>query len=159
MTEAQATITYASVVSRETLRIALMVVTLNDREVKSGNIFNAYVQALLTEKVWTMLCPQFGKDDGRTAVIVRTLYGLMFAGTASRSHLAKCIESLGYQFCKADADLWVESEIRPEDGIKYYSYLLCYVDDILCIHHSADSVLEQLHKSFPLKLGFDNPEK
>ena len=92
-------------------------------------------------------------------MIVRTLYGLMFAGTASRSHLAKCIESLGYQFCKADADLWVESEIRPEDGIKYYSYLLCYVDDILCIHHSADSVLEQLHKSFPLKLGFDNPEK
>ena len=33
----------------------------------------------------------------------------------------------------------------------------CYVDDILCILHNADSVLVQLHKFFPLKLGFGNP--
>ena len=51
----------------------------------------------------------------------------------------------------------LKPEIRPEDGIKYYSHLLCYVDDILCIHHNADVVLEWLHKSLPLKLGFDRP--
>ena len=32
------------------------------------------------------------------------------------------------------------------------------MDDILCIHHDADAMLEQLHKSFPLKLGFGNPD-
>ena len=32
------------------------------------------------------------------------------------------------------------------------------MDDILCIHNSADSMLEWLHKSFPLKLGFGNPD-
>ena len=43
MTEALATITYASVVSRKTVRIVLMIATLNDLEVKLGNILNAHV--------------------------------------------------------------------------------------------------------------------
>ena len=53
MTKASASITYASVVSRETMRIALMIATLNDLEIKLDNILNAYVQAPVTEKVWT----------------------------------------------------------------------------------------------------------
>ena len=44
MTKAPATITYASILLRETVRIALMVAALNDLEVKSGNILNPYVQ-------------------------------------------------------------------------------------------------------------------
>ena len=51
MAKAQATVTYASVVSRETVIIALMIITLNNLEVKSGDILNAYVQVLVTEKV------------------------------------------------------------------------------------------------------------
>ena len=51
MTHAPATITYASVVSRETVRIVLMITTLNDLEVKSGDILNAYVHAPVTKKV------------------------------------------------------------------------------------------------------------
>ena len=62
MTEASATIMYASIVSRKTVRIALMIITLIDLEVKSGNILNVYVQAPVTEKVWTTLGPEFGKD-------------------------------------------------------------------------------------------------
>ena len=37
-TEAPATITYASVVSRETVRLALTIAALNDLEVKVGNV-------------------------------------------------------------------------------------------------------------------------
>ena len=81
-TKAPANITYASIVSRETVRIALMIATLNDLEVNSGNILNAYVQAPLTEKVWTMLGPKFGRGTRRSAVIVRALYGLKWAGMA-----------------------------------------------------------------------------
>ena len=76
MTEALTTIMYARVVSRETVRIAVMIAALNDLEVKLGNILNAYVQALVTEQVWTTLGPEFGKDTRRTAVIARALYGL-----------------------------------------------------------------------------------
>ena len=52
MTGALATFMYASIVSRKTVRIALMITTLNDLEVKnSGNILNAYVQAPVADKV------------------------------------------------------------------------------------------------------------
>ena len=131
-TETPATITYARVVSRETVRIVLMITTLNDLEVKSGNILNAYVQAPITEKVWTTLGSEFGKAARKTAVIVRALYDLKSAKAAFKSHLAS-MEFLGYQSCKADPDLWLKPEIRPEDGVQYYSYQLCYVGDILTI--------------------------
>ena len=102
MTKTTTTIMYSSVVSRETVRIAFMIAILYDLEVKSGDILDAYVQAPVTEKVWTMLGPEFGKDARKTAVIVRALYGLKSAGGAFRSHLARCMEALGYQSCKAD---------------------------------------------------------
>ena len=76
MTRALATITYASIVFKETVRIALMIAALNDLEVKSGDIINAFVQALVTERVWTTLGPDFYKDARKTVVIVRALYGL-----------------------------------------------------------------------------------
>ena len=50
MTESLATITYTSIVSSETVRIALMIDTLNDLEVNLGYILNVYVQAPVTEK-------------------------------------------------------------------------------------------------------------
>ena len=156
ITKAPATIMYARVVSRETVRIALMIAALNDLEVMSGNILNAYVQAQVTGKAWTTLRPEFGKDASWTALIVRALYGLKSAGEAFRSHLARCLESLQYQSCKADPNLLLKPKIKPDNGVKYYPYLLCYVDDISCIHHNADSILEWLHKSFMLKLGFDD---
>ena len=64
------------------------------------------------------------------------------------STLPMTMEFLGYESCMADPDLWLVPEIRPKDGVKYYSYLLCYVDDILCIHHNANAMLEWLHKFF-----------
>ena len=45
MNKAPATIMYASIMSRETVGIVLMIATLNDLEDKLGNILNAYVQA------------------------------------------------------------------------------------------------------------------
>ena len=50
MTKVLATIMYASVVSRETVRIALMIAALNNLKVKFGNILNAYIQAPFDRK-------------------------------------------------------------------------------------------------------------
>ena len=97
MTKVLATITYASIVSKEIVRIALMIAALNDLEVKMGNILNAYVQAPVTEKVWTTLGPEFSKDARKIVVIVRALYGVKSAEAAFGSHLARYMESLGYQ--------------------------------------------------------------
>ncbi len=62
LTEAPATITYASVVSRETMHLALTFVSLNDLKVKVGDVLNAYITAPVMEKVWTILGPKFGHD-------------------------------------------------------------------------------------------------
>jgi hypothetical protein len=104
-TEAPATITYASVVSRETVCIALLMAALNNLEVKIGNVLNVYITAPITEKVWTVLGPKFGSNAGKSAVIVRTLYGLKSAGAAFRAHRASFMRQMGYTSCKDDHDL------------------------------------------------------
>ena len=82
-----------------------MIDALNDLEVKSGNIFHAYVPAQVTKKVWITLSPEFGKDAGKVVMIVRALYGLKMEGAAFRRLLARCMESLGYQPCKTHPNL------------------------------------------------------
>ena len=124
MTGAPATITYASVVSRETVRLALTVAALNDLEVKVGDVLNAYITAPVKEKVWTVLGPEFGPDAGRRAIIVRALYGLKSAGAAFRAHLASFMRQMGYTSCKADPDLWMKAVTRPDDNVRYYAYIL-----------------------------------
>ncbi len=131
LAKAPATITYASVVSCETMSLALTFASLNDLEVKLGNVLNAYITAPVKKKVWTILGPEFGLDSGKSAIIVRALYGLKSAGAAFQAHLASFMCQMGYTSCKADPDLWLKAVTRPEDNVHYYAYILCYVDDIL----------------------------
>ena len=144
MVEAPKSLTFASVVSRESVRIALTLAALNDLEVETSDIQNAYLTAPCSEKVHTTLGTEFGETKGKTAVIVRALYGLASSGASFRKHLADCMCHLGYESCLQDPDLWYKPEVRKEDNYKYYSHVLLYVDDCLCIHHSAE---EELNKN------------
>ncbi len=81
-TKAPAIITYASVVSHETVRLALTIASLNDLKDKVGDVLNAYITAPVKEKVWTILGPEFGHDAGKSAIIVCALYDLKSAGAA-----------------------------------------------------------------------------
>ncbi len=58
---------------------------------------------------------------------------------------------MGYTSCKADPDLWLKAMTRPEDNVHYYAYILCYADDILCIHHDPMSVMNEINGYLPLK--------
>jgi hypothetical protein len=151
MTGAPMIMTYASVVSHETIRIALTIAALNDLEVKVADILNAYISAPIKEKVWCVLGPEFGPDAGKSAIIVYAFYGLKSAGAAFHAHLADCMGHLGYTSCPADPNLWYKEVKQPVTGVLYYSYILIYVDDILCIHHEAMPVLDKLDKYFTLK--------
>jgi hypothetical protein len=73
-TKAPATITYASVVSRGTIHLALTIASLNDLKVKVGDVLNAYITAPVKEKVWTVLGHEFEHEAGNSANIVRALY-------------------------------------------------------------------------------------
>ena len=91
MMDAPASITYASVVSHESVRKALTLVALNGLQVKTADIENAYLQAPVAEKIWCKFGSEFGSDAGKPAIIVRSLYGLKSAGASFQNHLADCM--------------------------------------------------------------------
>ena len=71
MTTSPAAVTYVSIVSCETVCIALTLSSLNDLEVKCGDVLNAYITAPVKEKIWNYLGPEHGEDEGKKAIIVR----------------------------------------------------------------------------------------
>ena len=131
--------------------IAMTLAALNDLLVKVEDIHNAYTTAPFTEKIWTVLGQEFGEDSGRKAIVIWALYGLKSAGSAFRNHLEDCMHHLGLLTCPADLDLWMNPMVRPGYGSDYYAYVLIYVDDVMVIHHDADSVLWRIDSCFKLK--------
>ena len=118
---------------------------------------NAYIQAPVTEKIWTTLGSEFGEDAGKKAIIVHAIYGLKSSGAAFRKHLGECMSGLGYKPCLADPDLWLKPESR-KDGTSYYSYILCYVDDVLVVGDNAQPILDRIDKFMKLKDGSSEPD-
>ena len=133
--------------------IALMVAALNDLEVKTSDVQNGYLTALCAEVIHTSLGTEIGEDEGRTAIIVRALYSIASAGASFRNHLADCMRHLGYTSCLADPDLWYRPMVRPEDNYNYYSYVLLYVDNCLCICHDAEAEIHKIDNFFTMKKG------
>ena len=60
------------------------------------------------------------------------------------------MHSLGYKSCLADPDLWLKAKL-DEHGKESFSYILCYVDGIMVIHHKALPILEKINKFMKLK--------
>ena len=149
MTTAPAAVTYASVVLRETVRIALTLAAFNDLAVKCGDVLNAYITAPVKVNIWTYLGPENGEYEGKKAIIVRVLYDLKPSVDAFRAHLCECMAALGYKPCLADPDIWLKAQ--NQDDIDYYSYILCYVDDIMVIHHDTRPILDRIEKLMKLK--------
>ena len=91
MTKVPATVTYASVVSRESVQIALTLAALNGLQVKTADIENAYLTAPINKKIWCTLGPEFGSDTGKQAIVIQSLYRLKSAGAAFCNHLTNCM--------------------------------------------------------------------
>ena len=149
-TEAPASITYSSVVSRDSVRIALTIAALNDLKILSCDIQNAYLTAKPREKIYTIAGPEFGSDAGKTMIIVRALYGLKSSGAAFRAHLAEHLWGQGYRPTVTDPDVWLRAAVKPS-GFEYYEYVLCYVDDVLAISHEPERTMNDIRKQFTLK--------
>ena len=61
------------------------------------------------------------------------------------------MQELGFKSRNADHDPWMKPEFRSEDKSACYSYILCYVGEISCIHNDLDDVLIKLNHYVPLK--------
>jgi hypothetical protein len=133
MTETPATDTYVSVISRESVCIALTLAGLNDLEHKTADIKNAYLTAPVLEKICCVLGPEFGANTGKHAIVVWSLYGLKGTCASFWNHLADYMQHLGWELCIADQDLWMKAEIRPDDGNKFYAFA-CFMWTISVLH-------------------------
>jgi hypothetical protein len=158
VTDPPAIITYASVVSRESVRITLTIAALNDLDVLGADISNTYLTAPTTEQVWTILGAEWRPDAGKRAIIVRALYGLKSSGAAYHNHFASYLRKLKFHSCLADPDVWLRLGWR-QDGTEYYEYLLVYVDDLLAISEQPKLILDDVNTYFHLKPESVGPPK
>ena len=101
--------TYASVVSRESVRIAFLVAALNGLEVEAADIQQAYLNAPCGEKLYIVCGPEFGPEMvGRRAIVVKAAYGLKSSGCQWRNFLAEALKKdMGFVPCRADKDVYL----------------------------------------------------
>ena len=152
--------TYAGVVSRESIRIALTYASLNELQVYAADIQNAYLQAPSSQKHYIECGAEFGKENiGRKALIKRALYEGKTAGRDFRNHLRECMQHIHFKCCLADPDVWMRPAVG-RNGKEYYEYVLLRTDDCLVISHRPDYVLRnEIGKYFKLKEESIGPPK
>jgi Reverse transcriptase (RNA-dependent DNA polymerase) len=144
---------YSSVVTRESVRIFFLISALNDLDVLACDVQNAYLNAGTKEKNWFVAGAELGSDNiGKPVLIVRALYGLRSSGAQWREHMATTLQNAGFTSCKADPDVWLRAAVKDTGG-KYYEYVLCYVDDILCGSERPQKVMDYLSEQYTLKGG------
>jgi 23S rRNA A2030 N6-methylase RlmJ len=63
-------------VSRETVRIALLITLLNNVDIWAADVLNAYITVPCQEKICTTLGKEFGDNCGRKVIVVHAPYGM-----------------------------------------------------------------------------------
>jgi hypothetical protein len=144
------TLTYSSVVARDSVRIALTIAALNDLDILVCDIEGAYLTAKCREKIYIKAGSEFGSEAGTTMIVKMALYGLKSSGAAFRSKLAGVLHDLNYRPSLADPDVWLKAAVKT-NGFEYYEMVLCYVDDLMIISHVPEKTIEGIQKVFKLK--------
>ena len=95
-TEAPISMTYSSVVSRDSVRLAFLIAALNDLDIMSCDIGNAYINAPCREKIWFKAGIECGEHKGKVMIITRALYGLkssaeLHGGLCLQNRYGRCI--------------------------------------------------------------------
>ena len=151
MTETPSSLTYSSVVSRDSVKIAFLIAALNNIDIMSCDIGNAYLNAPCRERIWFEAGSECGELKGKACRLVRALYGLKSSGAAWRAMFSNFIcEELGFTPTRADPDVYIRKNFKP-DGQAYYEYLLVYVDDVLVVSHDPEKIMKAIGKRFEIK--------
>jgi Reverse transcriptase (RNA-dependent DNA polymerase) len=136
-TDAPAAMTYSSVVSRDSVRLAFLLAALNGIDIMSCDLENAYLNAPCKEKIWFEGGTECGEDKGCVLVVIRAFYGLRSAGASWRTALAKVLADLEFKPTRADPDVWIRAAVKT-DGFRYYEMVFVYVNDVLASHKAKE---------------------
>lgn len=151
MTEAPNSLTYSSVVSRESVKIAFLIVALYKLDNMTCDIGNAYLNAPCRENIWFVAGAECGpKVQGMVCKLVRALYGLKSSGAAWRAMFsAFIINGMNFKPTRANPDVYMRKNFH-NGGTAYYEYLLVYVDDVLVVSHAPGEVMQQIGTEFEI---------
>ena len=156
MTETPSSVTYSSVISRDSIRLIFMIAALNDLDIWACDISNAYLYAPCREKIWFVGGKDTGEDQGKVLIVTRALYGLKSSGASWRNMLANTLEKdFGFIPTRADPDVYRKP--AEVDGVKYFEYICIYVDDVLVVSKDPKHWIERLGKIYEIKEGSDGP--
>eukprot|EP00804_Cyclotella_cryptica_P008557 CCRYP_007551-RA/>CCRYP_007551-RA protein AED:0.38 eAED:0.38 QI:0/0/0/1/1/1/2/0/852 len=151
MTETPATLTYSSVVARDSVRLAFFIAALNDIDVNSCDIGNAYLHEPCRETVWFKAGIECGEHSGKVMKVVRALYGLKSACASWRSMFSNfIINQLGFTPTRVDSDVYRRKAMK-DDGTYYYELMLVYIDDVLLLSNDPKPIFEKIFGTFSLK--------
>jgi len=147
--------TYSSVAGRDSVRLGFLLADLNNLKILACNIGNAYLNAPNREKVHVEVGKELfaSENEGKYATVDRALYRLKSASAVWRSHFSDTITKVfGYSLTHADYDVYIKA-CTCNDGTKYYSYLIIYVDDVLCIDENPEDVIDKIVSVYRVKEG------
>ena len=100
LVESPPSVTYATVVGRDSVRILLMIAALNDLDIQGADVQNAFLSADNLEEQYLIAGDEFGAE--KVFIVRRSLYGLPSASAAFRSFMAKRLDELGFKSSIAD---------------------------------------------------------
>ena len=118
VTDPPSSFTYSSVISRDSVKILLLVAALNDLNILACDIQSAYLIVKCREKIYIIAGPEFGLEEGGVMIIKMALYGLKSSDAAYRSKLANVIYDLRFRPSLADPDVWMKPA-NKRYGLKY----------------------------------------
>jgi hypothetical protein len=107
-------------VSRESVRIAFLIAAINGYDVIAADVQNAYVHATSLEKYYAIAGDEFGEDKGKTALIVRVVYGLKSSGASWRAHIAHTLSDMRFVPSRGDPDVWMRQAFNQMTKASYW---------------------------------------
>ena len=106
-TDMSSSLTYLSVIYRDSVHIYFLIASLNDIKVLGFDIHNMYITSPPRGKLWTRAVVEIGSVKGKIMLVVIALYGLKFSCAVFRYFLAETLDSIGYRPSYADPDVYM----------------------------------------------------
>ena len=126
--------THDSVAKGESAKIVFLIAVMNGLDLSMGDMKNAFLNARTTERAHILCGPEFGANEGETAVMQKAIHGLKSSAANFHHLLADTLCSMGFPPSKCDENVWMRQE---KDGS--HSCTCSHVDDFLSFMGSTQN--------------------
>ena len=83
-------------------------------------------------------------------LVRKSLYGVKSSAAAFRAFILDTMDAMGYRPSYVNPDLWLCPSMKT-DGLKYYEYTLCYVDDVLYISQNPWKLMKRIQENCKIR--------